>query len=222
MRQRVVAASVLAAVTMAGCAMPTRNSSATGEPLRDVNAESNGEVHTDLIRAMLAKQQYYAALAHIQDQQRVRPTRELKLLEAEARRRLGQGAAADKLYRDLLGTEYDADAEHGIGLIAAGSDLKSAVQHLRSAVQRRPTDALFRNDLGYALMVSGRYREALPELATAVELDQSNTLGRNNLIMLLLLTHDEARAKQVASDSGVSDEQLASLRRQAQTLAKPR
>ena len=216
--------SALLLATLAACAMPKRTGQGNpGTPLRDANAESNGEVHTDLIRAMLAKKQYYAALAHIQDQQRSGgPTRELKLLEAETRRRLGQGPAAEQLYRSLLGTEYDGDAEHGLGLIAASRDLNSAVQHLRVAVQRRPTDALFRNDLGYALMVSGRYQEALPELATAVELDQSNELGRNNLIMLLLLTKDEARARQVARDSGIGDDELAGLRRRAQTLAKPR
>jgi Flp pilus assembly protein TadD len=81
---------------------------------------------------------------------------------------------------------------------------------------------VFRNDLGYALMVSGRYKEALPELATATELDQGNQLSRNNLITLLLLTKDEARAKQVAQNSGVSDEEMAGLRRKAQSLMKPR
>jgi Flp pilus assembly protein TadD len=210
-------------LALTACAGPTRVGSSTDADIHERSGGDDSAVHIDLIRGMLAKQQYYAALAHIEDQQRTSgSTRELKLLEAETRRKLGQGPAAEKIYKDLLRTQYDADAEHGLGLLYASRDLNSAVQHLRLAVQRRPTDVLFRNDLGYALMVSGRYKEALPELATAVELDQSNQLSRNNLITLLLITKDETRAKQVARDSGVSDEELAGLRRKAQSLTKPR
>lgn len=211
----------LLAAAIGACAGPTRVGSDLG--VRERSSGDDSVVHTDLIRGMLAKQQYYAALAHIEDQKRTSgSTRELKLLEAEARRKLGQGVQAEKLYRELLKTQYDGDAEHGIGLLYAARDLNSAVQHLRLAVQRQPTNVTFRNDLGYALMVSGRYKEALPELATAVELDQSNQLSRNNLITLLLVTKDEARAKQVARNSGVSDDELAGLRRKAQSLTKPR
>lgn len=217
---QVMLISVLA-IVLSACAGPTRMGS--DSVVRDRSSGDDGVVHLDLIRGMLDKKQYYAALAHIEDLKRTSgSTRELKLLEGEARRKLGQGPQAEKIYKELLGTQYDADAEHGLGLIYASRDLNSAVQHLRLAVQRRPTEVTFRNDLGYALMVSGRYKEALPELATAVELDQSNQLSRNNLITLLLITKDETRAKQVARDSAVSDEELASLRRKAQSLMKPR
>lgn len=208
---------------LGACAGPTRAGESFDDGVRVPDRSDNGVVHTDLIRGMLAKHQYYAALAHIEDQKRVYgSTRELKLLEAEARRKLGQSAEAEVLYKQLQGTQYDADAEHGLGLLYAGRNLNSAVQHLKLAVQRRPTDAVFRNDLGYALMVSRRYKEALTELATAVELDQSDSLSRNNLITLLLLTKDETRARQVARESGISDDELATLRRKAQTLSKPR
>lgn len=220
-RARIAKGAILAVMlAVSACAGPTRS----GESgIRERSSGDDGVVHTDLIRGMLAKKQYYAALAHIEDQKRTSgSTRELKLLEAEARRKLGQGPQAEKVYKELLGTEYTADAEHGLGLIYVSRDLASAVQHLRLAVQRRPTEATFRNDLGYALMVSGRYKEALPELATAVELDQNNQLSRNNLITLLLITKDEARAKQVARDSGIGDDELAGLRRKAQSLTKPR
>lgn len=208
-------------LVLGACAGPSRVGD--GSSVRERSNADDGVVHTDLIRGMLAKKQYYAALAHIEDEKRTSgSTRELKLLEADARRKLGQGLQAEKIYKELLGTEYDGDAEHGLGLIYASRDLNSAVQHLRLAVQRRPTEGTFRNDLGYALMVSGRYKEALPEFATAVELDQNNQLSRNNLITLLLITKDETRAKQVARDSGVSDDELAGLRRKAQSLTKPR
>lgn len=222
LKNAVALLSSLLLLGLMACAGPTRVGSSEDSPVRERSSGDDSAVHIDLIRTMLAKQQYYAALAHIEDQQRLGQTRELKLLEAETRRKLGQGPQAEKLYKDLLRTQYDADAEHGLGLLYATRDLNGAVQHLRLAVQRRPTDVVFRNDLGYALMVSGRYKEALPELATAVELDQNSRLSRNNLITLLLVTKDEARAKQVARDSNVSDEEMAGLRRKAQSLMKPR
>lgn len=62
-------------------------------------------VHTDLIRQMLAKEQYYAALAHVQAQVRESgPSDERRLLEAEARRKLKQPEQAKIVYRELLKT----------------------------------------------------------------------------------------------------------------------
>lgn len=222
MRAICISCACVLLIGLAGCASFTRTSSADST-VRDRNSADDGVVHADLIRAMLAKQQYYAALAHVEEQKRISgSTRELRLLEAEARRKLGQVVVAEIIYKELLSTQYRADAEHGLGLLYAKRNINVAVQHLRSAVQRRPTQVTFRNDLGYALMVSGRYKEALPELATAVELDPNDSLSRNNLITLLLVTKEDTRAKQIARSSGVSDDELAGLRRKAQSLMKPR
>ena len=199
----------------------TQHNGATPAPSAQTEADSGRAVHTDLIRDMLAQGQYYAALAHLEDQKRISgDTRELRLLEAEARRKLGQTSDAIRLYNGLLKTEYDGEAHHGLGLITFKTNPRDAVQHLRNAVQRRPTNAQFRNDLGYALMESGLYKEALPHLATAVELDQTNVKARNNLVVLLLLNGDEVRAKQVVQGSGASDEKFEELRRRAQTLSQ--
>jgi Flp pilus assembly protein TadD len=180
-------------------------------------------VHADLIRGMLAQGQYYAALAHVQGQVReTGATPELRLLEAEARRKLGQKAEALAIYQSLLKTPYVAEAYHGIGLIGIGSNLSAGIANLQQAATRRPTNALMRNDLGYALMIAGRYAEALPELATAVELEGGSGDGRarNNLVVLMILRGDEASVKQLAQAGGMSDEALATLRRQAAGLRR--
>lgn len=186
--------------------------------------ESQRQVHVDLIRRMLDQSQYYAALAHVQAQ--VRETggsEELRLLEAEARRKLGQRDAAMAIYRDLLKTRYVAEAYHGLGLSNVQAQLSTAVWQLQQAVQRRPASVEMRNDLGYALMLAGRYAEALPEMATAVELEAgAGRLGgeraRNNLVLLMLVSGDEAGAQRVVRQSGMPEETLAGLRRQAQDL----
>lgn len=221
----------VALLALAACSGPQRldegggafRPSATGARAvqRDSDEDEAGRlVHSDLILGMLAQRQYYAALAHIEEQKnQLGATPELRWLEAEARRRLGQSQTAETLYRGLLRSDYAAQAYHGLGLLYASRDLRNAVQQLQQAVQRRPTDAEMRNDLGYALMMAGRYQEALPQLATAVELDPNGDKARNNLIVLLLLTRDEAGAKRVADQSGVSAKSLAALRKQAQSLA---
>lgn len=188
--------------------------------------ESRREVHTDLIRGMLDSAQYYAAIAHIQAQvQQGGSTPQLRLLEAEARRKLGQDEAARALYRDLLKLrDYIPDAYYGLGLISAKTDLKLGIWQLQQAVQRRPADADMRNDLGYALMLAKRYPEAMNEISTAVELDagKASSKASNNLVLLMLLTGDEAAVKRIVRETGMSSETLAGLRRRAQTLGAAR
>jgi Flp pilus assembly protein TadD len=208
---------LLLALLLSACALP--HPVIRDEPPAAVTPDR--EVYTDLIRGMLQQGQFYAALAHIQEQQvKQGGSDELTYLEAEARRKLGQPAAAEALYQSLLRSDYAGQAEHGLGLLYADRDLGAAVQHLRTAVQRRPTDIDARNDLGYALMMSGRYSEALPELATAVELDRGSDKARNNLIVLLILSGDEAGVRRVVADAQVPAATLARLRQQAQSLRK--
>lgn len=185
--------------------------------------EAQRQVHVDLIRRMLGQKQYYAALAHVQAQIREGGVSdELRLMEAEARRKLDQRPQAQAIYRELLKTSYAAEAYHGLGLTNVNQDLRTAIWQLQQAVQRRPVSAEMRNDLGYALMMSGRHPEALTELATAVELEagSGSDKARNNLVLLMLVSGDEAAVKRLVQQSGMSADTLAGLRRQAQSLQR--
>lgn len=217
-----VAGLVLPAV-FTGCVTESRRSldQVVSAEIPSDSPESQRKVHLDLIRKMLDQGQYYAALAHIQAQMRqAGSTDELRLLEADARRQLDQRLEAQAIYRELLKTRFTAEAYHGLGLTNVKTDLRTAVWQLQQAAQRQPANSEMRNDLGYALMIARRYSEALPELATAVELDAASgsTKARNNLILLMLVTGDEAKAQSLAQQGGVSAEALAGLRRQAQSL----
>jgi Flp pilus assembly protein TadD len=168
---------------------------------------------------MLDKKQYYAALAYIEDQKRSgEGGNELLLLEADARRHLLQTAQAEVLYRKLIGTAYEGQAYHGLGLLYVDSDISTAVQNLQRASQRLPTDVEIRGDLGYALMEAGRYTEAMPELSTAAELAPGQLKSRNNLIILMLLTGNDLAASKLAQQSGATPETMARLREQAQRI----
>lgn len=225
---RMILVSLLA-LSVAACATPQRRDDGDSSPpstLRGAPAESAAgrSIHVELVQGMLKQKKYYAALAHVQELQNQNgATPELRYLEAEARRALGQVKSAETLYRGLLRSDYAAEAYQGLGLLYAPSNLPLAVQQLQQAVQRRPADAGMRNDLGYALTVAGRYQEALPQLATAVELAPQDPQALNNLVVLLLVTRDEAGAKKMAAQGGIGPEALDALRRQAKALAqKPR
>jgi len=177
------------------------------------------EIRDDVIRALLDKGQYYAALAHIQEQKQAAPdSAQLIYLEAEARRHLGQTAAAELLYRRLMGGALEGKAWHGIGLMLTRKDLEGAIRALRSASAKLPTDVEIRNDLGYALMEAGRYSEALPELSTAAELAPAQLKSRNNLIILMLLTGNQPGADQMAKQAGATAETMKRLRAEAQSI----
>lgn len=206
--------AVLLLCLLGGCAgMENRSSAAS----RSSGESTDREIHLDLIRRMLDQQQYFAALAHIQQQQlKVGNSIELRYLEAEARRELKQFAEADALYRGLLGTSLAAKAYHGLGLLYAPRDLPFAIANIREATRREPTNASARNDLGYALMRARRFRDAMPELATAVELDPASSKARNNLLLLLIITGDEARVQRIVREAAVPADVVARLRRDAQ------
>ena len=187
----------------------------TGSEIPQIKTD---EIRLDLIRQMIDKGQYYAALANIEDQELSGGSDELTLLEADARSQLGQRAKAEALYRRLLKTRQAGSAYHGLGLLYAKTDLDSAIRNLRYAVERAPTNVDFRNDLGYALMQAGRYTEAMPELSTAAELAPTQLKSRNNLIVLMMLVGDEGSVQRLARDSLATPEKMRELRDSAQQI----
>jgi Flp pilus assembly protein TadD len=214
-------ALLLPMLLLAGCGSTrsVERSLDAGAPLPQPNAAEDKRIHLDLIRRMIEQDQNYAALAHIQAQQRSGNSDELRLLEADVRRKLGQAAVAQQLYQSLLATPYAAQANHGLGLIIAARDPALSLNYLRRAVQLAPTDVELRNDLGYSLMLARRYPEALPEMATAVELSQNSDKSRNNLLILMILMRDERSVQRIVRESNVDAGTLANLRKQAQNLA---
>ena len=215
--------ALLPMLLLAACSTSTTHGSGAPQqpPEQQAPHLKPDEIHDDLIRQMLDKGQYYAALAHIEDAKRSGSNDELTLLEGDARGHLEQRAQAEALYRKLLDTRYAAQAYHGLGRLYVKTDLEGAIGNLRKAVERAPTDVDFRNDLGYALMETGRYTEAALQLSTAAELAPSERKSRHNLIILAMVMGNEGAVQQlVQQESGgmkpeqMSPEQLKDLREQ--------
>jgi eukaryotic-like serine/threonine-protein kinase len=89
----------------------------------------------------------------------------------------------------------DAVALHAEGLrLFASRSYAAAVDRLRAAVERAPTNAAYRNDLGWALYEAGRLDEAASELNQVLRLDPDREIAYANLGEVRLAQADTAAA----------------------------
>lgn len=209
---------------LAGCAaLPGGSGGNGGDMLSQARGEEeNQRLHTELVRKMIDNERLYAALAHLDAQEKeYGATPELRLLRAEVLRKLGRTSEAETLYNELIDEgAFRGRAEHGLGLIDASHDLAAGIGHLEKAAELRPTDARIRNDLGYALMKRGRSEDARLHLATAYQLDDSGNLSRNNYIVALLLDGQKTKAARIAAEANLQKETMERLRKRAAELEK--
>lgn len=146
---------------------------------------------------------------------------DVRLRKAKVYRLLGR-SEAEPLYRSLLGSCLAAEAEHGLGqLAAARSDYGQAQAHLQRAARLAPTDEKIRNDLGVVYLNQLRIEDARFEFLTAMELKQSDQLAALNLVTLLLYQDDWTRAAELVSRLGLSPAQFSEAQSRAEKLKAP-
>lgn len=187
----------------------------------DAPAPETKKLYLDLVKEMLNKRLYHAALAYLLalENQDGKLTPEGRYLRAEALRHLQRLPEAQALYQDLLRTPYAAEGHHGLGLIAsAQNDMPTALDHFRQATQLRPTDARIRNDLGYALLLKGDLNEAKFHLLTALELGGEKKRTGRNLVLLYSLQGDTSKAEKLVTEAGLSPQEVAFLQNEALRL----
>lgn len=167
------------ALPLAACTMAPRNVEDLARP------EQQRVLHGELVHDMLAQGRSHAALAHLEElrRQQGKLTPDQRLLRAEAYYRIGELGEARADYRQLLQSQLAGQAWHGLGRIHTPTDLKAALQAYNQALERRPTDAAIRNDLGYALLLGGRVVDACRHLRTAHELDPQQARIIANLLL---------------------------------------
>jgi Flp pilus assembly protein TadD len=224
-RRLLSAALALLLLSGSGCAL--RNGATAGneaKPVTSGNAkatEEDKELHLRLVREMLDKKLYHAALAHLQAVENQGDlTLDARYLRAEALRRIGRLTESRALYRSLLDSGMAGLAHHGLGLIAAenNDDLEAAILHFRTATELRPVDSRIRNDLGYALLLEGAFDEARFQLNTAMELGGDEQRTERNLLLLLMTRGDLAEAERFAAQAAIDPAETARLRGRALQL----
>jgi Flp pilus assembly protein TadD len=88
-----------------------------------------------------------------------------------------------------------AEAHSWSGILAdEAGDYVTGERHHRAAVELRDGSAVFRNNLGYNLLLQKRTEEAAAELQRALELEPDNTLARSNLAAAISTRPDDAVA----------------------------
>jgi len=106
-----------------------------------------------------------------------------KLALAMREHRVGNLAAAESVYREILGSQpYHADALHLLGVILSQTDRhQQAVVLLRRAVAANPGFAEARNNLGSLLLDLGELEEAAVHLDAALRLEPDFGTAHYNL-----------------------------------------
>lgn len=146
---------------------------------------------------------------------------DVRLRKAKVYRLLGR-SEAEPLYRSLLGGCLAAEAEHGLGqLAAANGDNGQAQAHLQRAVKLAPTDEKIRNDLGVVYLNQRRVEDAKFEFLTAIELKQGDQLAAVNLVTLLIYQDDWSRAAELVNRLGLTPAQVTEAQVRAEKLKAP-
>ena len=212
---RVAGVCVLVGV-LGACQTPPKTPE---DAVRAANQQDTEEVHTELVRQMIAQRKFYAARAHLDALAlEYGETPEILLLQADCMRHLGEVPQARAIYQALLDGPYGAEAAHGMGLLLAGDHLDIALGYLERAVNLRPTQATTRNDLGYAMILAGQYDNAFRQLATAMELAPVDQRAPRNMILLHYVVGNREQADSLADDNGVPEAERARLQEQAARL----
>ncbi|MBH3425317.1 tetratricopeptide repeat protein [Pseudomonas gessardii] len=174
------------------------------------------ELSLNLADDMANEGKMHASLANLQSLPESLP--QVRQRKAKVYRLLGR-SEAQPLYRSLLGTCMAAEGEHGLGqLAAAQGDNAQALAHMQRAAQLAPTDEKIRNDLGVVYLHQRRLEEARFEFMTAMELKQSDQLAAVNLVTLLIYQDNWGQAAQLASQVGLSPEQVTEAQARAEKL----
>ncbi len=193
------------------------------EPALVETPQNDRGMYVDLIRKMQAQGAYFASLAHIDAfRQRFGDTPELRILQADALREIGDSNAAAQLYRTLTKGPQAAQAWHGLGLIsAAANDHPSAQTALQNAVQADPLNVTYLGDLGFALLRAGAFDLARAPLAKAAELAPGNARAVSNLALWALLNGQPEMADAMIQRANLPQATRQEILRLASTLRAP-
>ena len=210
----------LSLLMLGGCASNGQTPwSALMTPGSCAKPSAEQELSLNLADDMANEGKMHASLANLQSLPD--NVADVRLRRAKVYRLLGR-SEAEPLYRSLLGTCMAAEAEHGLGqLAAAKGDNGLAQAHLLRAARLAPTDDKIRNDLGVVYLNQLRVDDARFEFLTAMELKQGDQLAALNMVTLLIYQDDWSRAAELVSRLGLSPAQVTAAQERAQKLNSP-
>lgn len=103
-----------------------------------------------------------------------------------------------------LALRYGGEDPESLSMVAGyrmlQGDLEGAIKAMRAALERKPTNALYRTNLGSYLLMAGRLEEAREELLTARRLNPGDPRIELDLVEALLALDRGAEARAVVAD----------------------
>lgn len=163
---------------------------------------------------------WFASLAHIDAlEQRWGVTPDSTRVRADALRQTGQADLAEGAYKRLLTTPQESAGYRGLGLLAgARGNYSEAVQLLRHAQRRTPTDALLLSDLGYASLRAGQLDEARMPLMQALQLQPDSKQAQANVALYLEVTNQQEQATALMDVNRMPETTRAAVRESASKM----
>lgn len=187
-RASLIAILLCIAAPAGAAAQPASPAMATAPAIDPARAR---QLYLAVIRKLHQDGKSHAALAYLDDFDRRYPAdAAARLLRADCLVGTGQLAEAQTLYQSLAAGPERAAALSGLGQVAGlRGDWAAAVTVYAQASGLEPVNAVYRNDLGYALFRAGAVERALFTLRQASELDPANPVIAGNLALAAKATH---------------------------------
>lgn len=184
--------------------------------------EESKPAYLRVITQMQKEGLWFASLAHIDAlESQWKVSAHSRLLRADALRHTGNKDLSAALYRQLLDGQYASSAWHGLGLIAAADgNFDEAVTRFQMAQKKSPTNAQILNDLGFALLHTGRAAQAGLPLKQAAQLDAKNARIQSNLALYLVMFGSTEEALAWMNQSAMSKEQRVKVLERAQAFGE--
>ncbi|ODP37705.1 tetratricopeptide repeat protein [Sphingomonas turrisvirgatae] len=199
LRRNCLLAAMLLSLPWGTAAASGQDGAAPPATLTGTDARSRS-LYLTLIRNLRRAGQVHAALAHLDAFDRQFPrSDDAALLRGDCLTDIARHAEAAAVFQKLTrGKQAAAAAYAGLGRIDALSERwAAAAANYALAVQRAPTMAAYLSDYGFVLLRAQRPRDAVFRLRQAVELDAGDARARNNLILALAASGDDAAARQL-------------------------
>jgi Flp pilus assembly protein TadD len=200
---RWLTSAVCAALTLGGCAgisSPGRPTDTARLSMPAANANTPRDetaLYLNVVDGLVKQKRYGAAIAFLDGYAAKRKNFEARywLLRGKALLGLGRGEDARAAYAELDGTPLAAEGWNGKGQVAAARlEWRDAAANFREAVRSEPANPDFLNNLAFADMHFGECDASATYLRQAWELKPDSSLIRNNLLIALTLTGDQAAA----------------------------
>jgi Flp pilus assembly protein TadD len=134
---------------------------------------------------------------------------EVRTLLATAYREQGLFEQAAASYQEAIRLDpRNAKAYGGRGILReiSGDSTDAALDDFRAAIRLNPREAAYSNNLGFALCVRGRYKEAAAALQEGLRYDPLSRRMRNNLGFIYGKLGQYDRARREFQHAGTEDE----------------